>query len=66
MEQGTVIVLDEELAVSTVCLGIEFKLPLADSIIYVTAKKHQAVVWIQDADFKDVDSVKFYPKAKAI
>lgn len=64
MEQGTVIDLDEELAVSAACLGIEFKLPLADSIIYATAKKYQATVWTQDIDFKGLDSVKFYPKAK--
>jgi predicted nuclease of predicted toxin-antitoxin system len=40
-------------------------LPLADSIIYATARKFDAVVWTQDADFKGLENVKFYPKAKA-
>jgi predicted nucleic acid-binding protein len=65
MEQGTVIALDRELAVNAAVLGIELKLPLADSIIYATARKYDAVVWTQDADFKGLEKVKFYPKAKA-
>lgn len=62
MEQGEVIALDGELAVNAAYFGIEFKLPLADSIIYATAKKYKAIVWTQDADFKDLDGVKFFPK----
>lgn len=65
MEQGTVIALDGELAINAAVFGVELKLPLADSIIYATARKYDAVVWTQDADFKGLDSVKFYPKAKA-
>ena len=65
MEQGTVVALDRELAVNAAALGVELKLPLADSIIYATAQKYDAVVWTQDADFKGLESVKFYPKAKA-
>jgi hypothetical protein len=33
MEQRNVVALDGELAVNAACIGIEFKLPLADSII---------------------------------
>ena len=47
-------------------LVLKLKLPLADSIIYATAQKYDAVVWTQDTDFKGLESVKFYPKAKAI
>jgi predicted nucleic acid-binding protein len=65
MEQGTVIALDGELALNAAVFGVELKLPLADSIIYATARKYDAVVWTQDADFKGLESVKFYPKAKA-
>ena len=65
MEQGNVIVLDGGLAINAACLGVEFKLPLADSIIYATALKYEAIVWTQDADFNGLDGVKFYPKAKA-
>ncbi|MCP3670869.1 MAG: type II toxin-antitoxin system VapC family toxin [Gammaproteobacteria bacterium] len=65
MEQGTVIALDGELAVNAAVFGVELKLPLADSIIYATAQKYDAVVWTQDADFKGLENVKFYSKAKA-
>ena len=65
MEQGTVIALDGELAINAAVLGVEHKLPLADSIIYATARKYDAVVWTQDEDFRDLENVKFYPKAKA-
>ncbi|NNE63698.1 MAG: type II toxin-antitoxin system VapC family toxin [Gammaproteobacteria bacterium] len=64
MEQGTVIALDGELAINAAVFGIELKLPLADSIIYATARKHGALVWTQDADFKALEGVKFYPKAR--
>jgi predicted nucleic acid-binding protein len=65
MEQGKVAVLDSRLAVDAACFGIEYKLPLADSIIYATAQKYGAVLWTQDADFKGLEGVKFYPKLKA-
>lgn len=65
MKQGTVVALDGELAINAAVFGIELKLPLADSVIYATARKYDAVVWTQDADFKGLESVKFYPKAKA-
>jgi predicted nucleic acid-binding protein len=65
MEQGKVISLDGELSVNAAYYGIEYKLPLADSIIYATAQKYSATLWTQDADFKGLNNVKFYPKTKA-
>jgi predicted nuclease of predicted toxin-antitoxin system len=65
VEQGTVIALDRELAVNATVWGVELKLPLADSIIYATTHKYDAVVWTQDADFEGLENVKFYPKVKA-
>ena len=65
MEQGTVISLDDELAISAAVLGVVKKLPLADSIIYATARKYDAVVWTQDADFRELEGIRYYSKAKA-
>jgi len=56
--------LDGSLVVDAAQYGVDFKLPLANSIIYATAQKFNAVVWTQDADFKSLDSVKYYPKSK--
>lgn len=62
MEQGEVVPLDEGLAVDAAYFGVEYKLPLADSIIFATAHRYEAVVWTQDADFKDLKNVRYYPK----
>ncbi|MDE0156000.1 MAG: type II toxin-antitoxin system VapC family toxin [Gammaproteobacteria bacterium] len=62
MEQGKVVPLNEELAVDAAYFGVEYKLPLADSIIYATAHRYEAMVWTQDADFRDLKNVRYYPK----
>jgi len=62
MHQGEVISLDKSLALDAAHYGVEFKLPLADSIIYATARKFDAVLWTQDVDFAPLDGVKYFPK----
>ncbi len=64
MEQGKVIALDGVLAIDAAQYGIEYKLPLADSIIYATAIKFDALIWTQDIDFKSLEGVKYYSKKK--
>lgn len=62
MRQSTVVALDADLALSAAAMGIRYKLPLADSVIYATAQAAAAVVWTQDADFDGLAGVKFWPK----
>lgn len=62
MEQGQTIVLDSHLAVDAAYYGIKYKLPLADSIIYATAMKYDAIIWTQDNDFESLDRVRYFPK----
>src|SRR5665811_639153 len=62
MEQGRVVTLDSALAIDAAVFGLKYKLPLADSIIYATSNKFSAVVWTQDADFKALPNVKYFPK----
>lgn len=62
MSRGRVVELDSELAVRAAQLGIEHRLPLADSIIFATAERHGAVIWTQDADFQHLPNVRFFPK----
>ncbi len=64
MQQGQVISLDAEIAVDAASYGVTYKLPLADSIIFATAKKFNAVIWTQDSDFEGLSNVKYYAKAK--
>jgi len=56
---GTVVSLSPELAVLAASVSHELKLPMADSVILATAKTHNAVIWTQDADFRDLPNVKF-------
>ncbi|MGV6860088.1 MAG: PIN domain-containing protein [bacterium] len=65
MEQGKVVILDSTLAIDAAVYGLKHKLPLADSIVYATAKKFRAVIWTQDADFKALPDVKYFQKVKA-
>ena len=63
MRQGTVVPLDTETALLAAKLGAGHKLPLADSVILATARLHGATVWTQDADFKDIEGVRYVAKS---
>lgn len=65
MKQGKVIPLDSTLAIDAAKYGIDYKLPLADSIIYATAQKYSALIWTQDIDFEPLEGVKYYSKKKS-
>jgi len=61
MEQGEIVSLDSSLAINAAKYGVDYKLPLADSIIYAIGQKFKAVIWTQDVDFKSLEGVKYYP-----
>ena len=60
--QGKVIEVNSSIAIRAARLSCELKIPMADSLIYVTAQNNNALVWTQDYDFKDLDGVKFIKK----
>ncbi len=64
LHQGQVGPLDSGIAVSAAHFGLVHKLPLADSIIFATAKRFDATIWTFDADFKDLPGVKYFPRSK--
>ena len=64
LHQGQVVALDSGVALSAAQIGVAHKLPLADSIIYATAKQFQATVWTMDADFAGLAGVRYIPKRK--
>jgi len=64
MEQGKVVPLDGSLAINAAHYGIQYKLPLADSIIYAKAQKFSALVWTQDCDFENLAGVKYFSKKR--
>jgi toxin FitB len=62
MQQGTVVDLDAELALAAAALARDLELPLADSVIYATARKFDATLWTQDTDFEGLDHVRYIAK----
>lgn len=64
MMQGTTIDLSDELALKAAKISLEYQIPMADSIILATARTHQAVLWTQDKDFKDIENVNYFPKQR--
>lgn len=61
MRRGRVVDLDMDLALEAARLGVEHKLPLADSVILATAQRHEATIWTQDSDFEGLPNVKYRP-----
>jgi toxin FitB len=62
MLQGTIIELDIELSLNAARLGVQYNIPLADSVVLATGLAHQATIWSQDADFKGLPQVKYIKK----
>jgi predicted nucleic acid-binding protein len=64
LHQGQVVPLDSGIALNAAQLGVAHKLPLANSIIFATAKQFGATVWTMDADFSGLTDVRYFPKRK--
>ncbi len=62
MMQGTVVELDARLAMNAARLSLELGIPMADSIILATARAYKAILWTEDADFKDLEDVRYVEK----
>lgn len=58
MRQGTIVDLDDRLAMDAAEMSVATKLALADSIMLATARAHDAVFWTQDADFDGLEGVR--------
>jgi len=62
MKLGTVIEIDESLALSAAKISHGLKLPMADSLILASARANNAILWTQDEHFNGLDGVKFIEK----
>ncbi|MGE9269111.1 MAG: type II toxin-antitoxin system VapC family toxin [Verrucomicrobiales bacterium] len=58
MQRGEVV----DVSVSLAFDAAQYRLPLADSLIYATARQFGATLWTQDADFEGLPNVKYFPK----
>jgi toxin FitB len=62
MRTGQVVDLTVDIAVSAATIGHDLKLAMADSVILATARAFGATLWTQDADFREIDGVKYRQK----
>lgn len=63
MRQGSVVALDADIALAAAHLGLAHRLPQADSVMLATARRYEAALWTQDADFEGIDGVRYVSKA---
>ena len=64
MLKAQVVPLDVFLSLNAAAVSRKYKLPAADSIIYATAKQHNAVLWTTDQHFDGLPSVRYFDKTK--
>ena len=62
MKQGNIVDLSFEISIQAAKFSIDNKIPMADSIVYTTGQKYNAVIWTQDDDFKNLPGVKYFPQ----
>lgn len=62
MSEGKIIALDDTLALHAADLAIEYKLPMAGSVVYATALSHHAKLITSDSDFHRLPHVVYLPK----
>ncbi len=62
MQKGKIIDLTANLSMSAAKISMQYNLPMADSIIFATAKMHLCDIWTQDAHFKNLPRVKYFSK----
>lgn len=65
MKLGQIVDIDQKIALSAASLSMARKLPMADSLIYATAREYGAELWTQDDHFKNLPNV-HYIDAKPI
>ena len=59
MQAGTIIPLHDSLALSAADLSLQFSLPMADAIVYATARAHDALLVTSDEHFKALEGIEF-------
>ncbi len=63
MQQAKVVDVDSSISLLAAKQSIDFKLPMADSLIFATANAYNATLWTQDSDFKDISGIKYIKKS---
>lgn len=59
MKQARIVDITEDVALSAAVISMKHKLPMADSLIYATARAQGAVLWTQDNHFRSLPGVNY-------
>ncbi len=62
MLTGRLVSLDLPVALDASAVVRQYELPMADSIVYATARLNDATTWTCDFDFKDLPNVRYFDK----
>lgn len=62
MRLGKVIDVNLTISLEAAKFGRQHKLPMADALIYATARQHYCTIWTQDEHFKGLEAVQYFPK----
>ncbi|MDR3001839.1 MAG: type II toxin-antitoxin system VapC family toxin [Fibromonadaceae bacterium] len=62
MQNATIVSITPRIAVFAAKLSKEHKLPMADSVIYATAKIYNAKIYTQDKHFENLEQVHYFAK----
>ena len=62
MQQGKVVDVDSAIALNAAKISLEYKIPMAGSLVLSTAKQFNAALWTQDEHFAGIAGVKYFPK----
>ncbi len=65
LQKGRIIELTASISTAAASNSLKYKLPMADSIIFTTAKMFDATVWTQDVDFEGLPNVNYFAKSIA-
>lgn len=63
MTESVIVDLDIDLAIDAADLAVQHRLAMADSIILATARRFDATLWTQDADFEGIPGVRYLARA---
>lgn len=62
MQKGSVVALTTRLAIAASRISLQYRLPMADSIILATAMDGNATIWTQDIHFENIPGVNYFQK----
>ncbi len=62
MYLASIVDMNSTIALSGARASLQYKLPMADSLIYATARQYEALLWTQDADMEALPGVRYFKK----